>query len=213
VQTTRARIVELLRGGGATVDDITNDLSLAPATVRRHLDVLLRDGLVEMRSERMPLGRPHFVFTLSEGALQDMPGRQFQLTTAVVDTILELKPRDTRGCSGSQIAALVLDRLAGQLLSHCRPAVTATQVPDRLQQAVDALASAGLDFQVSAAVDGYLVTGAGCPCTRLLTGRSECPHEVQVLTELVGLPLERTESPSARHHRSFLVRSSVQGVL
>ena len=213
MQSTRARILGLLRAGGATVEAITADLGLAPATVRRHLDVLLRDGLVEMRSERVPLGRPHFVFTLSEGGLDGLPGRQYRLVSAVLDTILALTPRDTRDRSGSDIAALVFDRLADQLLARCRPAVTATSIPDRLEQATEALGGAGLEFDVIAGEDGFIVTGAGCPCMRLISGIIECPHEARVLSGLIGVPVERVESPSAVLTRSFRLPTGVLGVL
>jgi predicted ArsR family transcriptional regulator len=206
VQSTRGRIVGILLAGGATVDGITNELGLAPATVRRHLDVLLRDGLVEMRSERLRLGRPHFVFTLSEEGLEGLPRSQFRFVAAVLETVLDLRPRDTRGRSGSQIAELVFDRLAHQLLKECTPAITGTSVAERLRQAVEALRAAGLDLDVSVQEDGYAVTGTGCPCSRLLSGSAECPHEARLLSGLVGAPLERREGPAPLVSRSFLLR-------
>jgi len=213
VQTTRARIVDLLRGRAATVDDITNELELAPATVRRHLDVLLRDGMVEMRSERLPLGRPHFVFTLSPAGREAQPGHHIHLVAAVLETILALTPADTDDRSGRQVAALVFDRMAGQLLSRSRPAVNAADLPGRLRQATDVLTGAGLEFALSAREEGYVVSGTGCPCTRLLSGSSECPHEPDVLSALAGVPVERLDSPERAGGRAYLVRSRHPGVL
>jgi predicted ArsR family transcriptional regulator len=213
VQTTRARIVDLLRGGDATVENITIELALAPATVRRHLDVLLRDGLVEMRSERLPLGRPHFVFTLSEVGLEAQPGHHFHLVAAVLETILALAPKETAGRSGRQIAELVFDRLAEQLLLQCRPAVTAAGIPQRVQQAIEVLTAAGLDFEVSPREEGYVINGSGCPCTHLLSGMFECPHETEVLSALVGVPVERFEATDATTSRLLLLRSVGEGVL
>jgi len=214
VQSTRARIIELLRAvGGATVDDITNELVLAPATVRRHLDVLLRDGLVEMRSERVPLGRPHFVFTLTERGMEALPGHQMHLIAAVLDAILALTAAETEGKSGKEVAALVFDRMAEQVVSSCRPVVSALELDRRIEQAVEVLTEAGLGFEMASCDEGYVLQGGGCPCMRLLSGSGECGHEAGVLTGLIGVGVERLEAPEVTNSRSYLVRSGAAGVL
>ena len=44
METTRQTILGILRRHKATVDDLTTELGLAPATVRRHLDILAREA-------------------------------------------------------------------------------------------------------------------------------------------------------------------------
>ena len=66
---TRAGMVELLQHcNGLTVEALTESLGLAAATVRRHLDVLQRDGHVEREAVRRSTGRPHYVFKLTQAA-------------------------------------------------------------------------------------------------------------------------------------------------
>ncbi len=208
MQSTRARIIELLRRcGGATVDDITNELALAPATVRRHLDVLQRDGLVEMRSERVPLGRPHFVFSLTETGMESVPGHQMHLVSAVLEAILELTPQDTAGKSGKEIAPLVFDALAEHLVARCQGVVTAPELSRRVAQAIEVLSVAGVDFELEPCAEGYLVQGAGCPCARLLSSVAQCEHEADVLSGLLGVDVERIERTEAEDSRAYLVRT------
>jgi predicted ArsR family transcriptional regulator len=234
VQSTRARIIDLLRGGHtATVDDITRELVLAPATVRRHLDVLLRDGLVEMGAEKLPLGRPHFVFMLSIDGRDSLPEHQIRLTTTVMDELLSLKRGDTRRRSGGQIAELVFDRLAQRLIYEGRERVTGRTLQARLTQAVEALGDAGIELSLAPAANltrsliplrpssgeafreesvrsgDYVIQGIGCPCYRLLSSQEgACWHNERVLTELVGAPVK----PLAGHDRSdwriFVVRDA-----
>ena len=214
MQTTRARIVDLLRAaGGATVDDVTQALALAPATVRRHLDVLLRDGLVEMRSERVPLGRPHFVFRLTETGMEALPRHQMHLVVALLEAILTLTPAETLGRSGKDLAPLVFDRLAEQLVTGCRPVVTAPDLDRRVEQALEVLSDAGLDFEMAACDEGYLVHGGNCLCTRLLPGAGDCGHELDVLAGLLGAPVERFADRESANSRSYLVRTGARGVL
>jgi predicted ArsR family transcriptional regulator len=168
---------------------------------------LLRDGLVEMRSERVPLGRPHFVFSLTSIGLDTVLGHQMHLVSAVLDTILDLTPADTTGKAGKQIAALVFDRLAEHLVVRCRGVVTAPDVDRRVEQAVEVLAVAGIDFELEPCEEGYRVQGAGCPCERLLHGAGECCHEAAVLSGLIGLEVERVEGGETEASRAYLVRT------
>lgn len=214
MQSTRARIIELLRAAGdATVEDITNGLALAPATVRRHLDVLLRDGLVEMRSERLPLGRPHFVFSLTDLGLEALPARQMYLVGAVLETILALTPVDTRGKDGMQVAVLVFDRLTERLVQQFRPVVTASELDRRVEQAVEVLATAGLEFEVAYREDGFVIRGGGCLCERLLSSGGGCSHEAGLLGGLIGAPVRRIEASEAGGARRYLVQARTAGVL
>jgi predicted ArsR family transcriptional regulator len=70
-QSTRARVARcVLLDGHATATTLAEKLELTPAAVRRHLDQLLADGLIELREIRPQghrgRGRPAKVFTLTE---------------------------------------------------------------------------------------------------------------------------------------------------
>ena len=70
-QSTRARVARcILLDGHATATTLAEKLQLTPAAVRRHLDQLLADGLIELREIRPQgqrgRGRPAKVFTLTE---------------------------------------------------------------------------------------------------------------------------------------------------
>jgi predicted ArsR family transcriptional regulator len=67
---TRNRVARLiLSGGPCTAADLARQLGLTPAAVRRHLDALLAEGLVEAREQRVyghrGRGRPAKVFALT----------------------------------------------------------------------------------------------------------------------------------------------------
>ena len=64
METTRQTILGILRRRKATISDVTGQLGLAPATVRRHLDILARDGHVDVTQVRRQTGRPHHLFSI-----------------------------------------------------------------------------------------------------------------------------------------------------
>ena len=76
---TRAELAQLLlRQGNMTVATLARDTGLAPATVRRHLDILQRDGLVTYDQMSEGVGRPSHVYRLSEQGLEALPGMQIE---------------------------------------------------------------------------------------------------------------------------------------
>lgn len=68
--STRDRVVQaVLENGPSTAAVLASGLDLTPAAVRRHLDALLADGVLEAREQRDPhrgRGRPARVFALTE---------------------------------------------------------------------------------------------------------------------------------------------------
>jgi predicted ArsR family transcriptional regulator len=165
MEGTRARIVELLRQRGkATVDDVTRVLDLAPATVRRHLDVLQRDGQVALETVRRATGRPHYVFGLTQTGRNLLPGHYITMTVRIIGELLALRAGDTRGKDGRALALLAFERMTSTLAQACERRVTAAKLPDRLREAVEALADGGLVVEATARRGGYLLRVRDCPC-------------------------------------------------
>jgi predicted ArsR family transcriptional regulator len=72
-ESTRGRIVSLLRRGTDTVEELSRRLGLTDNAVRAHLETLARDGLVERRGMRRGLRKPHFSYALTDDAEQLFP--------------------------------------------------------------------------------------------------------------------------------------------
>ena len=62
METTRQTILGILRRRESTVDSLTKELGQASATIRRHLDILARDGHVDVSQVRRKTGRPRYLF-------------------------------------------------------------------------------------------------------------------------------------------------------
>ena len=54
------------QNNGVNVDELAKEMQLGPATVRWHLDILERDGLVDHSEVRKPTGRPQYSFHLTD---------------------------------------------------------------------------------------------------------------------------------------------------
>lgn len=83
---TRARIVESLRHGAQQVADLAETLGLSEVAIRRHLQVLERDGLVDAETVRRDgPGRPSAQYGLTKRGLRLFPDRSGELANELLD--------------------------------------------------------------------------------------------------------------------------------
>ncbi len=211
MQSTRAKIIELLRHRPETaVEELTRDLNLAPATVRRHLDVLQRDGKVEMRAVRRASGRPHFAFTLTESGEAELGEHHIRITRRLVQELTALRAADTRNRSGYELASLVFERMAEGVAQSCAHRVTAKRIDERLPQALQALADEGVVFDMTPRSTGYLLEGRNCPCRRLRSASQEaCVYDRRLLESLLAMPVQPAEAESGGAACAYFVEAGV----
>src|SRR3954454_23686970 len=67
-ESTRGRIVSLLRGTTLTVNQLSEELNLTDNAVRSHLLSLERDGLVRQGGVQRGTRKPHFAYELAPEA-------------------------------------------------------------------------------------------------------------------------------------------------
>lgn len=87
---TRARIVDLLRRRAQSVADLAVAVDLSEVAVRRHLQVLERDGLVDAETVRRDgPGRPSARYTLTDRAQRLFPDNSAQLAIELLGYLEE----------------------------------------------------------------------------------------------------------------------------
>jgi predicted ArsR family transcriptional regulator len=188
---TRNRVAQLLmHRGAATASELGQLLGLSPAAIRRHLDAMLADGLVEGRERprRGPRGRgrPARVFTLTEAARESFPHTYDGLAVAALRWIAE------RGGSAS-IGAFAAAQVAG-LEERCSTAM-AEAGDDPLARA-EALAAAltaeGYAAGASTIASGGQLCQHHCPVAHVAAEFPQlCEAETQVISRLVGTHVQR----------------------
>ena len=134
---TRDEILALLRRHTSmSVEDLARELGLSPATVRRHLDVLLRDDFVSVAQVRGGTGRPKHVFTLTEVGAEMFPHHYVRMTHRLLGEIVSLGEAETAGRSGRQIADVVFDRMAARLAAEYGPRASTSRSPSRMATSI-----------------------------------------------------------------------------
>ncbi len=187
MENTRQTILSILRRRRqATVDELRQELGLAPATVRRHLDILARDGHVDVTQVRRATGRPHYVFLLSESGEDLFPKHYVRMTNRLIEEIVALTPEETAGHSGRELADIVFHKMAERLAQNIGPRVHGLSLAERLETTLEALTGEGITFDVEKRDDGYLLVGHGCPCPRVADSYGQvCDHHRRLLSLLL----------------------------
>lgn len=194
LESSREAILDILRRrDGASVDELSQELGLAGATVRRHLDVLMRDGYVSASQVRGGMGRPRYSFSITEAGADLFPHHYVRLTRRLIDEIVSLDPLETTGRKGIELANLIFEKMAARLASEYATRVEGRTLEERLRATARLLAEEGLDFEVASTPDGLRLFGRGCPCQRLGglttsfdTGQhGACEHDRHLLERLL----------------------------
>lgn len=90
--STRNQILHMLKmKGSMTVGEMAEELEITEMAVRRHLNTLERDNLIESRLLRQAMGRPTNVYSLSEEADNMFPKNYQDLTLEFLSDIEQLQ--------------------------------------------------------------------------------------------------------------------------
>jgi predicted ArsR family transcriptional regulator len=183
LDTSRGRIVTLLRMGALTADDIAARLGLTRSAVRFQLVVMERDGVVRKVGKRPGTTRPSYVFELTSEVEQLLSKAYIPVLTQLVDVFAEALP-------AQQVEALL--RRAGKGLA--RELSRGRRIAGSLESRV-AAASEMMNKDLGALThvesNGRIVIrGAGCPLAAL-TGkhRGVCLAMESAVAEIVGVPV------------------------
>ena len=198
METTRQTILEILRRRKqATIEELTRLLGLAPATIRRHLDILMRDSMVSVGQVRRETGRPHYVFSLTEVGEDLFPKNYIRLTNRLIEEIMDLDAEETRGRSGLELAGLVFEKMAERMAQTYASRVMGATLEERLEEVVNLLSGEGIIFEWRQGEGGYYLLGHGCPCRRVANAHTQmCSHDQRLLVTLLRAEVEPVEPPA-----------------
>jgi predicted ArsR family transcriptional regulator len=116
VQNTRSEILKLIQlSNHQTVSELADELDLAPATVRRHLDILQRDGLLDFEEKREGAGRPEHVFQLTPKGFETGPREYDRVLIDMINEVADLSVAQLSGKNGSQVVEQVFESMADRI--------------------------------------------------------------------------------------------------
>jgi predicted ArsR family transcriptional regulator len=188
---TRDRVAQLLLERGATTAaQLGTALGLSPAAIRKHLDAMLADHLVETREVRSTgprgRGRPAKAFVLTAAARETFPHFYDGIASAALHWIAEH--------AGPEAVARFAAEQVGPLEARLRAAVC--QAGDdpigRAEALAGALTAEGYAANATTIASGGQLCQHHCPVAHVAAEFPQlCDAETEVISRIVGTHVQR----------------------
>jgi predicted ArsR family transcriptional regulator len=183
---SREGIVHELRArGSVSADELAGTLGVTKQCVRKHLDVLEREGYVEHAAARKERGRPSHVFRLTPKAEELFPKRYDLFAKSLLKQIGEVW--------GERGLNTIFCGCASQMTAEFGPRLEGLGFDARVRRLTEMLRESGYEAEAERLADGsYLLTEWNCPQAELAREyRQLCDQELTVYRELLGAEVFR----------------------
>jgi predicted ArsR family transcriptional regulator len=183
--TRRRILIALKERGGMTADELAAKLSISSVAVRRHLTNLERDGLIDHEQVQRGMGRPSYVYHLTEAAHQIFPHNYDQLASYFLGAIQELY--------GQEAVDRIFEHRTRELAQSYRHLVNGGSLPARLEQLTRLREADGYMPVWEKQEDGsYVLRQHHCPILHIAEGcREACAHELTLFVDLLDAEVTR----------------------
>ncbi|MEU9994970.1 metalloregulator ArsR/SmtB family transcription factor [Streptomyces sp. NPDC048370] len=189
-RSTRNRVARsILDHGPSTVADLATRLGLTQAAVRRHLDSLVADNVVEAREKRVygarTRGRPAKVFALTDCG-RDAFDQSYD--SLAVDALRWI---EQNAGGEAAVAAFARDRLEHQAEAY-RAAVESAEPAQRTEALAKALSKDGYAATARNAPVGEQLCQHHCPVAHVAEQYPQlCEAETEIFSRLLGTHVQR----------------------
>jgi predicted ArsR family transcriptional regulator len=191
---TKGQVARLiLELGPSTAATLGSRLGLTPAAIRRHLDNLIAEGLIQTRTARTygnrGRGRPAKVYVVTDAGRSAFEHAYDDLATSALRFIAETAgPEAIAEFARRQLADLE-HRYAPVVAG---PVVEGTELGARVQALAEALSADGYAASAGPALSGEQLCQHHCPVAHVAAEFPQlCEAETEAFGRLLGTPVQR----------------------
>lgn len=184
-QTTREIILRTIKQSPqSTVEELAEAAEISPVTVRHHLNALQAVGSIEASSIRRKVGRPYYVYSLSERGQELFPKRYVRLTHRLLDEMKYRLPEDMIQEIFNGVVESVLDAHRGEF-EHL-------PLEKRLDYLVELLSDEGFLATWEKTPDGYRLVEYSCPYLSIGSTHTEvCNFDTQLISGVLEMEVQQ----------------------
>jgi predicted ArsR family transcriptional regulator len=186
---TRERVATtILENGPSTAAALAEQLHLTPAAIRRHLDQLLADGVLETREQRVigqrGRGRPAKVFVITDAGRDHFKHAYDELAAGAMRYLKETGGDDA-------VMAFARHRLSATE-DRYRPLLAQVEPSDRTRVLAAALSADGYAASVGSTPAGEQMCQHHCPVAHVAEEFPQmCEAETEMFARLLGTHVQR----------------------
>ena len=149
-------IVRLLqKRGQASIKELELALGVTATAVREQLSHLIADGVVDAVRVRGDVGRPFYVYHLTDKAQEMFPKAYGTLARLLLEEVLVQH--------GPDAYTQLLERVGKRLEQEYAGVVMGREMEDRLYGLATLLVEQGFESEVTRTADGFVLHAATCP--------------------------------------------------
>jgi len=168
----------------STVDELAEAAEISPVTVRHHLNALQAEGTIEAASVRRKVGRPYYVYSLSEQGQELFPKRYVRLTSRLLDELKGRLPQEVINEIFSGLVNTVLEEHKGEF-EHL-------PIEERMDYLVNLLSDEGFLSTWEKTTSGYRLVEYSCPYLSIGSTHAEvCEFDKQLMTGVLQLQVHQ----------------------
>ncbi len=183
---TRWAVLELIKAQGqASVASLAEALDVSPITIRHHLGTLQGEGLIKVEAERLHVGRPKHLYSVTEAAQRYFPNKYHVLVDRLLDELKSKLPP-------SQVEAII-DGMAASVAARYNTQRVDGTIEERLQHLVEVLGEEGFMAAVSRVDGNTVLTELNCPYLYVGQRHPEvCRIDQTLIRQVLGADVEQT---------------------
>jgi predicted ArsR family transcriptional regulator len=183
VHSTRDLVLEhVIERRETRVEDLAAELGITTAAVRRHLENLRADGLVDVRAVKQATGRPFHAYFATEKATQSVPPAYADLLERMLRSLGERE----------DVIGPVMASVAESLASKHRHEVAGLSAEELAAQVTMSLRSEGILEEWRAEADGIHLVNGRCPYHKAAEiSKLPCESDRKAIELLLGHEVEQ----------------------
>lgn len=189
---TRSQVLGLvLRRGRATVAELAVALALTQGAVRRHLERLRADGLVDVEALHQEMGRPVYVYRPTRAA-EEARAHYERLTERFVQEVSTIQIDQVHDLAGEQLLQRVFRGVARRVAKDHEEQVSGQDLGERVGKLTEALREEGILSAWTPTDEGFHLYNTACPYRRVAhASTAACVMDREVIESLLGVPVEQ----------------------
>jgi predicted ArsR family transcriptional regulator len=183
VQGTRDRILDLVvEQREVRVEDLATELTITTAAIRRHLDHLRADGLVDVKAVKQATGRPYHVYFATEKATQSVPPAYADLLERMLKSLGERE----------DVISTVMTSVAESLALKHRVEASGLTEQELVAKVTASLRGEGILDAWRTEADGIHLVNGRCPYHKAAEiSKLPCESDKRAIELLLGHDVEQ----------------------
>lgn len=178
---TREKIIFLLKKkGGMSIEELSKELNITTMGVRQHLLVLERKGVIDYITKKHGIGRPGFLYRLTDKADEFFPKAYHRFT---IDVLKDIEKNDGR----NKIDEIFRWRKERLLRERMEVLSEKAGLCEKVSAMAKIIESDGYLVELEETQKDFRLKQFNCPISKIASEFKEaCKYELQLYKDLLG---------------------------